>query len=228
MKKTIITLVLLLLTITVSYAQGVDGKSVFNTNCAACHNMEKKMVGPPLKDVVKNQGREWTTTWIKNSAELIASGDRHANEIYKEYNEMAMPAYEYLSDEELSSVVNYLEGYSAEKEKIIAETAAAVPIETSTQTTGYQLPTYLLLILVLVMLVFIIAVMLIGKTLKLLFLSFNNTKMVNGHLLEKLNVSEDEVSKELEILLEQEVEKRVNVKVNLFKSFLDSKLKDLK
>ena len=30
------------------------GKKLFKNNCASCHHMEKKAVGPPLKNVVKN------------------------------------------------------------------------------------------------------------------------------------------------------------------------------
>ena len=68
------------------------GKQLFRNNCASCHNMEKKVVGPALKNVVKNQGEEWTTAWIKNNQALRDAGDKHANDIFKEYNGMAMPA----------------------------------------------------------------------------------------------------------------------------------------
>ena len=37
-----------------SLAQDVDivsGKSLFNTNCAACHKLDKKMTGPALRHV---------------------------------------------------------------------------------------------------------------------------------------------------------------------------------
>lgn len=30
-----------------------DGKKVFNTNCAACHKLDKHMTGPALKSVIK-------------------------------------------------------------------------------------------------------------------------------------------------------------------------------
>ena len=48
------------------------GKQLFKNNCASCHNMEKRVVGPALKNVVKNQGEEWTTSWIVNNNKLRA------------------------------------------------------------------------------------------------------------------------------------------------------------
>ena len=62
------------------------GKKLFKNNCASCHHMEKKAVGPPLKNVVKNQGEEWTKKWITNNQKLRDAGEKHANEIFKEKN----------------------------------------------------------------------------------------------------------------------------------------------
>jgi cytochrome c553 len=47
------------------------GKSLFNTNCASCHKMDKKMTGPALRNVesrlAEEEGldRAWINTWIK-------------------------------------------------------------------------------------------------------------------------------------------------------------------
>ena len=93
---------LIVLFTTITYSQDyAKGKQLFNTHCAACHKMDKKLVGPPLQDVVELQGKDWTKTWIKNSKALIDSGDEHAVEIWEEYNRAAMPAYNFLPDTEL-------------------------------------------------------------------------------------------------------------------------------
>ena len=69
----------------------VAGKSLFNTNCAACHKLDKKMTGPALRHVeerlLNDEGldREWLSAWIRNSAKVIKSGDAYANKIYAEY-----------------------------------------------------------------------------------------------------------------------------------------------
>ena len=76
----------------------VTGKALFNTNCAACHSLDKKMVGPALRHVEtrlsedKGLDREWLNSWIRNSSGLIKSGDAYANAIYNEYSGAAMTA----------------------------------------------------------------------------------------------------------------------------------------
>ena len=102
-------LVFLILVSSFSFGQTFErGKELFKQNCAACHNMEKKRVGPPLQGTVGAQGSEWTKEWIKNSQALIKSADGHAVEIWNEYNQAAMPSYSYLPDEDLESLVTYL------------------------------------------------------------------------------------------------------------------------
>lgn len=93
------------------------GEKIFKMNCASCHKMDAKLIGPPLQNVVKEQGADWTKRWILNNAELRESGDEHANAIFAEYNKMVMPNYTYLSDEDISGVVNYLESWGIKQAK---------------------------------------------------------------------------------------------------------------
>ena len=32
------------------------GEKIFKMNCASCHKMDAKLIGPPLQNVVKEQG----------------------------------------------------------------------------------------------------------------------------------------------------------------------------
>ncbi len=98
------------------FAQDGDptkGKSLFNTNCAACHNLDKKMTGPALRGVearlANDEGldRNWLNSWIRNSSALIKSGDAYANKIYAEYNGAAMTAFPQFSDQDLSDILAY-------------------------------------------------------------------------------------------------------------------------
>ena len=98
------------------FAQDGDptkGKSLFNTNCAACHNLDKKMTGPALRGVearlANDEGldRNWLNSWIRNSSALIKSGDTYANKIYAEYNGAAMTAFPQFSDQDLSDILAY-------------------------------------------------------------------------------------------------------------------------
>ena len=58
----------------------VKVKSLFNTNCAACHKLDKRMTGPALAGITDHRSREWLQKWIRNSAGLIKSGDKDALE----------------------------------------------------------------------------------------------------------------------------------------------------
>jgi mono/diheme cytochrome c family protein len=108
----------------------VKGKSLFNANCAACHQLDKKMTGPALRYVEtrlsEEEGldREWLNAWIRNSSALIKSGDAYANKIYAEYNGSAMTAFPQLSDDDLTNILAYT---AQDKAAPAAAVAAAAP-----------------------------------------------------------------------------------------------------
>lgn len=107
------------------------GKTLFNTNCAACHQLDKKMTGPALRNVesrlANEQGldRAWITAWMHNSAGVIKSGDTYANQIFNEYKQTAMTAFPQLSDQDISDILAYT----------AAEPAAPVTVAGTTATT---------------------------------------------------------------------------------------------
>ncbi|WP_373399776.1 c-type cytochrome [Algoriphagus halophilus] len=85
------------------------GKAVFNANCKTCHKLDQKLVGPALRGVSDRREIPWIKSFIKNSQALIASGDKTANDLYKEFNNTAMPAHEFLSDDDLNNLLSYIE-----------------------------------------------------------------------------------------------------------------------
>jgi mono/diheme cytochrome c family protein len=101
----------------------VAGKALFNAQCAACHKLDAKMTGPALRGVGDKYEKEWLYKWIRNSAELIKSGDERANKIFNEFNQSPMTAFPQLSDADLDNIIAYT------MEPIAAPTAevAAVP-----------------------------------------------------------------------------------------------------
>ena len=117
-------------------ADPAKGKSLFNANCAACHQLDKKMTGPALRYVEtrlsEDEGldREWLNTWIRNSAAVIKSGDAYANKIYNEYNGAAMTAFPQLSDEDISNILAYT---AQDKAAPVAATAVAVQASSSAE-----------------------------------------------------------------------------------------------
>jgi mono/diheme cytochrome c family protein len=91
-------------------AQSIEeGEKLFKANCVSCHQIDKKVIGPALRGVNDKYSQEWLLKWIKNSAELIASGDPDAIAIYEEYNKSAMSAFTYLSDDDILNILAYVE-----------------------------------------------------------------------------------------------------------------------
>ncbi|MGB5497755.1 MAG: c-type cytochrome, partial [Maribacter sp.] len=107
-----LSLLLLALTLTFSttlFAQDdpVAGKALFNANCAACHKMDKKAVGPALRGVAEKYDKEWLYKWIRNSQELIKSGDALAVTLFAENNNSVMTAFPALSDTDIDNILAY-------------------------------------------------------------------------------------------------------------------------
>ena len=108
------------------------GKDLFKANCAACHKLDGKLVGPPLGGITEKKSAEWLHKWIKNSKALIDAGDKDAIAIFEEYNKVPMLAYDgILSDGDIDNVLAYI----ADPSK--AEAAApATPAATATPATA--------------------------------------------------------------------------------------------
>ena len=85
----------------------VQGKALFNANCAACHKLDTKMTGPALRGVVERRETAWLHKWIKDSKGLIASGDADAIKVFNENNKVAMTAFPQLSDADIDNILAY-------------------------------------------------------------------------------------------------------------------------
>lgn len=91
-----------------------DGKALFMSNCASCHNPLKESTGPALQNIDKTfPSKEWGYKWVRNSAALIAAGDKTAVDIFNKYNKTAMTAFPSLSDEEIDAILKYVNEYKA-------------------------------------------------------------------------------------------------------------------
>jgi mono/diheme cytochrome c family protein len=84
------------------------GEKVFNANCKACHRVHQKLIGPALAGVLERRDSLWVVRMIRNSSQLIASGDPTAVQLFKDYNRTQMTAFTTMSDEDLRALLNYL------------------------------------------------------------------------------------------------------------------------
>lgn len=132
--------------IQISSAQDIDlGETLFSNNCASCHYYgprDKKLVGPGLGEhTLDKYSQEWLYSWIRNSAEFIASGDEQAIAVYEEYNKAAMSAFTYLTDDDLDNILAYLEVGPVEVEEVALE-----PLQENSSKSNS--PTVLIILLV--------------------------------------------------------------------------------
>ncbi|MCP4456655.1 MAG: c-type cytochrome [Cytophagales bacterium] len=88
------------------------GKELFDNQCAVCHQMTKRVVGPALAGISDRLEEEWLITWIRNSQQLIGSGDEYANQIFNDYSKLTMQAFD-LSDSEIKSILTYIKSETA-------------------------------------------------------------------------------------------------------------------
>jgi cytochrome c551/c552 len=90
------------------YAQ--DGKALFQTNCAQCHNPFKVVTGPALKGVTERiPDKNLLHEWIHNNAKVLASGNKYFNDLFVQYNKTAMNTFPSLTDPEIDAILKYVE-----------------------------------------------------------------------------------------------------------------------
>ena len=86
-----------------------DGKALFSANCASCHAVNKKLTGPALAGVEDRWPEKKNLyAWIKNSAAFLKTGDAYANNLYNEYNKVAMNNFPGLSDADIDAILAYI------------------------------------------------------------------------------------------------------------------------
>ena len=56
---------------TIDEALVVKGKQIFDMKCVTCHQIDNKLVGPPLHDVTKRRKPEWIMNQILNPEQMI-------------------------------------------------------------------------------------------------------------------------------------------------------------
>ncbi len=85
----------------------VAGRQLFNSNCAACHQLDRRGVGPALRGVAQKYEKEWLYSWIRNSQAMVAAGDPTAVALFNEWNQSVMQPFPQLSDNDLDNLIAY-------------------------------------------------------------------------------------------------------------------------
>jgi mono/diheme cytochrome c family protein len=135
------------------------GKKLFNANCAACHKLNKRAVGPALRGISSKYDREWLYSWIKNSTAMIKSGDAQAVAIYEEYNGSVMTSFPQFSNDDIDNIIAYTDYVPP-----APAMTATVPV-VSGQTSGEISNSIILVALAMVFVVLVIMLFLVQRTL---------------------------------------------------------------
>ncbi|MCS7163104.1 MAG: c-type cytochrome [Bacteroidia bacterium] len=100
-----------LLSLTLGWAQ--DGKALFQANCASCHAINRRVVGPALKGVHERWGGDEAEMikFIQNSQAYINGNFKnsaYAKNLYEQYNKAVMTAFTHLTAEEIRAILAYI------------------------------------------------------------------------------------------------------------------------
>lgn len=163
------------------------GKELFENNCKACHRVKEKLVGPALAGVEdRAPSIEWIKSWVRNSAKMIASGDKYAVKIFEESNKAPMTSFAF-KDEEIMSILAYVNDEASKKVEVAAAPAGAdgKPAEGGESGIPAKYLTFILIAIGLVLLVVIVLLTLVLNELR-------------KYLIRQSVIEEDEEDKEEE------------------------------
>ncbi len=85
-----------------------EGKTIFNSRCAACHNVNKVLTGPALAGVDQRRSLDWIIKFVKSSQGLVKSGDKDAVALYQQFNRVPMPDHPDLTEANIKSIVEFI------------------------------------------------------------------------------------------------------------------------
>ena len=100
---------LFLMLSTISQAQEGDpakGKDLFMTNCTACHKLDEKFVGPPLKGVADRRSEDYIFNMVTNSTEWVKTNP-DAQKLFEEYNQTPMTPFPQFTREDVQNIIAY-------------------------------------------------------------------------------------------------------------------------
>ena len=113
--KNKIILLIFFLTVTNSlfaYPPTEEGKSIFMSRCAACHNVNKNMTGPALSGIDLRRSIDWIISFVQSSQSMVKKGDTTAVALFEKFKRIQMPDHADLTNENIKSIVAYIKAES--------------------------------------------------------------------------------------------------------------------
>jgi hypothetical protein len=130
-----------------------DGKALFQSDCASCHNPIKVVTGPALKGVTSRvTDPKLLHAWIRNNAAVLASGNKYFNDLYVQFNKTPMNTFPQLTDPEIDAILKYIETYPEPGTGPQAPTDQGKAVDESDNSLLYGILTLILAVIMLVLL----------------------------------------------------------------------------
>jgi mono/diheme cytochrome c family protein len=112
------------------------GKELFSYQCANCHSISKEDYGPALGSVTKRLPMRWLIPFIRNSQKVIQEGDAYARYVFNAYDNKIMVPMEFLKEDEISSILDYIDFTSASSHPVAGVNGRTVQAGSSPAVTG--------------------------------------------------------------------------------------------
>ena len=150
--QSIVTTVIALFAFSLSTFAAPDGKALFQSNCASCHNPLKDATGPALKGAdARVPSKEWLYDWVHNSGAMIQKGDKYAVEVYNKWGKTAMTPFPTLTNEEIDAIFTYVNSVEPKSTAPAAGGATATDSAQGENSWLYIVITLLLLALAIIL-----------------------------------------------------------------------------
>ncbi len=92
--------------------KAAQGEAIFKAKCAACHKMDERYVGPPLKGITERRSPEWILNQILNPQEMTQK-DPIAKELLATY--LTQMTFQNISEDEAKQILEYLRQIDGQK-----------------------------------------------------------------------------------------------------------------
>jgi mono/diheme cytochrome c family protein len=83
------------------------GEQIFTAKCSACHKINERLVGPPLKDVTKRRKPEWIMNMILNPQQMTQENPI-AKELFATY--LIQMTFQDVSQDDARAILEYFRG----------------------------------------------------------------------------------------------------------------------
>jgi cytochrome c2 len=92
-------------------ATAAAGKLVFETKCTACHKIDERYVGPPLRGVTTRRTPEWILNMVLNPEQMIKE-DPEAKNLFAQF--LTPMTFQNVTQQDAEAILAYLRSIDAQ------------------------------------------------------------------------------------------------------------------